>query len=48
MSLMKALQSPYLVKLEDVYENNGAVYIVLEYMHFGSLRDFLDKIDELE
>ena len=45
---MKALQSPYLVKLEDVYENNEAVYIVLEYMDFGSLRDFLDKIDELE
>ena len=45
---MKALQSPYLVQLEDVYENNGTVYIVLEYMHYGSLGNFLEKTFEMD
>jgi serine/threonine protein kinase len=40
--VMAAANSPYVVKLVDGGNHDGFPYIVMEYLHGGSLRDMLD------
>lgn len=40
-----ATQSPYIVVFYRSFYENGAIYIILEYMDGGSLADFMKKVN---
>lgn len=46
-----ALDHPYIIRIYDVFEENGTAYYVMEYHGNGSLADYIkwcEKIDEAE
>eukprot|EP01017_Pseudomicrothorax_dubius_P031561 TRINITY_DN4045_c0_g1_i3.p1 TRINITY_DN4045_c0_g1~~TRINITY_DN4045_c0_g1_i3.p1 ORF type:complete len:417 (+),score=67.36 TRINITY_DN4045_c0_g1_i3:68-1318(+) len=43
ISVLRKLSHPNLIKLYEVYETEGSVYLVLEYIKNGSLWDFVSQ-----
>lgn len=40
--VMKIIDSPYVIKYYDSFEENKQLYILMEYAPNGSLRDFIN------
>ncbi len=38
---MSELDSPYIVKMEEVYKNAETLYIIIEFCEGGDLRQFM-------
>jgi serine/threonine protein kinase len=43
IEVLKVCQHPYIIKLEDVFENYDYLYIVMEYLTGGDFFGFLEK-----
>jgi serine/threonine protein kinase len=43
IEVLKICQHPNIIKLEDVFENQDYLYIVMEYLNGGDLFSFLEK-----
>ena len=43
IEIMKFSKHPYIIKLNDVFENRTFIYIIMEYCKGGDLFSFLEK-----
>ena len=48
ISIMSELRSTYLTRLHESFAEGKKLYIVMEYLNAGSLRDLLDEMQECE
>ena len=47
MNIMKLLNHPHIVSLEDYFEDDEYIYIVMNYLSGGDLLEYIEKKDEL-
>ena len=43
IEVLKICQHPYIIRLDDIFENQDYLYIVMEYLSGGDLFSFLEK-----
>ena len=48
ISIMSELRSTYLTRLHESFAEGQKLYIVMEYLNAGSLRDLLDEMQECD
>jgi serine/threonine protein kinase len=41
--VLKVCQHPYIIKLDDIFENQDYLYIVMDFLSGGDLFSFLEK-----
>lgn len=48
LSVMKKLDSPYIIKLYDSFVENGFSFIVMEYCNGETLKEYIQKVNPLD